>query len=38
VLQNSAQNGVYMDMQKQAHARLSIVSAVAYPPASSMRA
>ena len=38
VLQNSAQNGVYMDMQQQAHARVSIVSAVVYPPPLSKQA
>ena len=34
LLQNSAQNGVYMDLQKNAHARVSIVSSVVYPLAS----
>jgi hypothetical protein len=38
VLRNDARNGVYMDMQQRAHARISIVSSVAYPPASRIAA
>jgi hypothetical protein len=37
VLQNDARNGVYMDLQRQAHARVSIVSGVVYPSTSSMQ-
>jgi len=36
LLENSAQNGVYMDLQKNAHARVSIVSSVVYPLRSTM--
>ncbi len=37
VLQNNARNGVYMTLQKQAHARMSIVSSVVYPSSVSMQ-
>lgn len=38
VLRNDARNGVYMDLHKKAHARVSIVSSVTYPSASRLAA